>query len=143
MHITFVGMQSTIHGQYRGTNCHERGPDEPGNHPNDAAQRLVPRFIHASNDEVERRAVALPTNEASLSRSSIPSLAKQRLYTRDRSNRLLDACVKIAKYLHRYMGTHTYPTTQTAQNNTRSPNKAQPSCDSFPKSRTNTIPLGR
>ena len=35
-------------------------------------------IITASNDEVERRGVALPTNEADLSRSSIPSLAQRR-----------------------------------------------------------------
>jgi len=56
----------------------ERGPDEPGNPPNNVAQRLVPRFIHASNDEVERRGVAPTQIETDLSQSSIPSLAHRR-----------------------------------------------------------------
>ena len=53
MHVGIAGMQSTIRSQYRSTNCHERGPDEPGNPPNNAAQRLAPRFIHASNNYME------------------------------------------------------------------------------------------
>ena len=35
-------------------------------------------LLHASNDEVERRGIALPTNEAALSQSSIPSLPHRR-----------------------------------------------------------------
>jgi hypothetical protein len=44
------------------------------------------------NDEVERRGTAA-TNEADLSRSSTPSLAHRRYYSRDRSNRLLEGRV--------------------------------------------------
>src|ERR1700722_3232832 len=43
----------------------------------------------AANDQVERRGIALPTDEADLCRSSIHSLAHRRR-ARDRSNRLLD-----------------------------------------------------
>src|SRR5258708_20681897 len=43
-----------------------------------------------SNDEVERRGDALPTNEADLSRSSIPSLAH-----RKRDPRLLEPIVRL------------------------------------------------
>jgi len=49
------------------------------------------RWATGSNDEVERRGVAAPTNEAALSPSSTPSLAQRRRDPRDRSNRLLDA----------------------------------------------------
>jgi hypothetical protein len=44
----------------------------------------------APNDQVERRGNAPTSNEADLSRSSTPSLAQRRWYSRDRSNRLLD-----------------------------------------------------
>jgi hypothetical protein len=43
--------------------------------------------LKASNDEVERRAVASPSSEAALSQSSTPSLASPKMLPRDRSNR--------------------------------------------------------
>jgi hypothetical protein len=52
----------------------ETTPDVP------ARFALGELLIHqvSSNDEVERRGVVLPTNEADLSQSSTPSLAKRR-----------------------------------------------------------------
>ena len=49
-----------------------------------------------SNDDVERRGVALSLNEADLSQSSIPSLA-HRSCGRDRSNRLLGASATLKR----------------------------------------------
>jgi len=57
------------------------------------------RLKMTANDEVERRGVALPTNETDLSRSSTLSLAHRRFYPRVRSNRLLEVVRITAHHL--------------------------------------------
>src|ERR1700761_9481332 len=53
------------------------------------ATLFVRAGIFSSNDEVERRGVALTSNEADLSRTSTRSLGLPKMLPRDRSNRWL------------------------------------------------------
>jgi hypothetical protein len=71
-----------------GTDSHTTGAQK--DHSGDKRREKSCVEAHASNDEVERRGVALATNEADLSRSSTPPWLTEDI-PRDCSNRLLDS----------------------------------------------------